>query len=302
MILRRMKTSRKLISLIMSLIIGAYACSPKFDLAKSKQKGITEYTYGNYQASLQSWENIMTWHKEKGTEIPGEIYAGAGKAAYRLGNTEKAEKYFKQAGWASYDDQEMYRMMAEMYRQRDNLSKELEALESYVEIFPEGDSILPMKKRLFQTYVISENWEPGLELYRSFSDSLQNTEKILQGWFTIQMEMENDKEAADAARQLLLVDKNNVMALEYMAEKYFWKAEDLYQEELKAYNKNKTHRQYRRLLNALDRINADFKVALEYFKQLYDQEARKEYARYIGNIYIRFDDKKTAEYWYGLAE
>lgn len=293
---------KKLVLFLLPLFIGAYACSPKFDLAKSKQQGKTEYTAGNYRAALQSWENIIAWHKENKPEIPGEIFAEAGKAAYRLGNTEKAEKYFKQAGWAGYDDPEMYRMMAEMYRNMDNLSKELEALESYVENYPEGDSILPMKKRLFQTYVISENWEPGTELYRSFSDSLQNTEEMLEGWFNIQEELDNEEEATGAARQLLLVDEDNAMALEFLAKKYFWKAENLYQEELEAYNKNKTHKQYRRLLNALDRVNADFKVALEYFKQLYEQEAKKEYARYIGNIYIRFDDKKTAEYWYGLAE
>jgi len=88
--------------------------------------------------------------------------------------------------------------------------------------------------------------------------------------------------------------------LDWTAKKYFWKAENRYQDELKAYEKNKTNKQYNKLLKALDIVSADFKTSLDYFKKFYTIDPNPGTAKYLGNIYNRLDDKKKADYYYRI--
>jgi aminoglycoside/choline kinase family phosphotransferase len=87
-----------------------------------------------------------------------------------------------------------------------------------------------------------------------------------------------------------------------MAKKYFWRAENRYQSEMEAYEKNRTHRQYAQLLRAFEVLNADFHKSLNYFLRLYEKDPKPEYARFIGNIYLRFDDKSKARYYHSRAD
>ena len=104
------------------------------------------------------------------------------------------------------------------------------------------------------------------------------------------------------ATNLLGKDENNLIGLDWLGKKYFWQAEFRYQDELKAYEKNKTNKQYKQLLKALDIVSADFKTSLNYFKKLYAQNPKPATAKYIGNIYNRLDNKKKAGYYYHLAD
>jgi hypothetical protein len=79
-------------------------------------------------------------------------------------------------------------------------------------------------------------------------------------------------------------------------------AEDSYQKEMRAYEKNKTTRQYRQLLKALEVINANFKTSRDYFERLYKLNPDPRYATFLGNIYTRFDNKKQANYYYRKAK
>jgi len=71
---------------------------------------------------------------------------------------------------------------------------------------------------------------------------------------------------------------------------------------MKAYDKKKTNKQYRKLLKALDVVTADFNKSLKYFKKLYGVDSVPEYANYLSHIYNRLSDKKKAEYYKKIAK
>jgi hypothetical protein len=79
-------------------------------------------------------------------------------------------------------------------------------------------------------------------------------------------------------------------------------AEDAYQNEMKDYENNKTNRQYRHLLKALDEINENFRIARDYLERLYEINPTPRHATMLGNIYTRFDNKQRASYYYGRSK
>jgi hypothetical protein len=70
---------------------------------------------------------------------------------------------------------------------------------------------------------------------------------------------------------------------------------------MKAYEENKTRKQYARLLKAFKIVTVDFKLSLDYYTRLYKLYPRPEYAKYLGNIYARLSDEKNAKYYHNLA-
>ena len=124
---------------------------------------------------------------------------------------------------------------------------------------------------------------------------------MLAGYLTVNKNLENEAIADQLANQILKMDKNNTIALEYYAEKYFWKAENLYTTEMNAYKKNRTTKQYNKLLKALDEVWPNFQKSRDYFLRLYKIDPKPEYAKYLGNIYTRYDDKEKAAYYYKRA-
>jgi tetratricopeptide (TPR) repeat protein len=89
--------------------------------------------------------------------------------------------------------------------------------------------------------------------------------------------------------------------MKWFGEKYFWLAENRYQAEMEAYEKKRTNSQYAKLLEAFKIVTRDFKTSLGYFTRLYKLYPKPEYARYLGNIYTRLDDKEKAKYYYNKA-
>jgi hypothetical protein len=183
----------------------------------------------------------------------------------------------------------------------DNLSKELEALEIYNNEYAAGKDISAVKARLFQIYVETENWDKAKETWPAIQAEAKNSISLTEDYFVTNEALKNDSVCDLLAGELLNLDENNLVGLDWMAKKYFWQAENRYKNEMEAYDKNKTNRQYNKLLKALDIVSADFKTSLGYFKTLYGLNPAPQYAKYLGNIYNRLDDKKKADYYYGLA-
>lgn len=280
-----------------AIIILLVGCTAGAYLAKTNQTAETAYLSGDYEGALIAWEEIITTYKSKGKQAEGKIYCDAGKAALALGQDEKAITYFNEALYAEYADAELYAALAKAYQNIDNLSKEIMALEDYINKFTEGKEIRQISKRLFQTYVESENWELALELWGKLDDETRSENKILEGYLIVNQELKNDDVCDDLANKLLKTDANNIVALEWKAKKYFYKAENHYQKEMAAYEKHKTRKQYAKLLKALDIVNKNFRISLKYYKKLYKLNPDSLYAHYLGNIYARFNDKQKAEFY-----
>lgn len=285
---------------VLSLLL--FACGSSKQISSSVDNGKSAYKSGNYEIALQQFEEVITYYEKKNQQKECPVYADAAFAALQLEETDKAIGYFKKDQKSNFVSADSYYQLSLMYREIDNLSKELDELEEYVNKFPEGEKLEKVESRLFEVYVESENWENAISLWNKLSADEQEKIKLLEGYFHANKALDYDSVCNVVATNLLGKDENNLVGLDWQAKKYFWKAEYRYQDELKAYEKNKTTKQYKKLLKALDIVSSDFKTSLNYFKKIYAQDPTPATAKYIGNIYNRLDNKKKADYYYRLAD
>ncbi|NOQ28061.1 MAG: hypothetical protein GQ564_22085 [Bacteroidales bacterium] len=278
---------------ILFIILILQSCSSSLNSTKSSE-GEAFYQSENYEAALNYWEQII---ESKGSRTKAPVYVGAGKSALALDDVDMARYYLEQAKASGYSSPEMYEALAIVYGSVDNLSKEITTLEMYREKYPQGENINSISARLLETYVESENWELGVALWPSIENQAQTNVNVLANYLIINKNLDKTAECDKLAKQILKLETNNITVLEYYAEKYFWRAENLYVTEMNAYKKKKTSSQYKKLLKALEQVWPNFKKSRTYFLRLYKINPKKEYAKYLGKIYTRYDDKQKAAYY-----
>lgn len=265
--------------------------------SKLAEQGQTAYDAGNYQEALNNYEQIIQSKESGGGMADTSIYYKAGVAAVETGNVSKARKYFETAEDMQYSAPRMFAELAKIYHSIDNLSLEIEALENYHNKFPEGEQIDTIRIRLFETYVESENWQKAVNLWPEVKSLADDNLQLLTGYLTVNKALENDQKCDELAAQILKKDPDNIAAMEWFAEKYFWKAENRYVREMKAYQNNRTNSQYKKLLKAWDVIWPDFRKSRDYYLKLYKKTEKPEYARFLYNIYKRMKKEKKAAYY-----
>jgi hypothetical protein len=124
---------------------------------------------------------------------------------------------------------------------------------------------------------------------------------LLAGYLIVNENLENYKTCDKLALQIFELDDENIIALEWYAEKFFQEAENLYVSEMKAYKNNRTTSQYKRLLEALEKVYPAFRKSRNYFLKLYRIDPKPKYAKYLGNIYTRLGEEQKANYYYKKA-
>jgi tetratricopeptide (TPR) repeat protein len=262
------------------------------------QQAEADYKAGNYEAALSGYEKAIAAKRSEKAVIDGTIYKNTGLSALALKQTDKAIGYLELAKYTPAVDAETWAGLAECYREIDNLSKEIDALEKYTANYPDGKEVSKFRVRLFETYIESENWELAYNLWPSIATIASTQLKLLNDYFKVSKKLGNDQSCDELAPKMLQIDDKNKVALDWLAKKFYWKAESFYQAEMKAYEDNKTNKQYLKLLESLKTTTADFKISLGYFDRLYAIDPKPDYADYIGNIYARFDDKKNADFYH----
>ena len=275
------------------------SCSSTRQWTELSQQAGQAFEQNEYENALDLYEQYIMHFGHDATVIPDSIYRGAGLAAFELGMTAKALDYLNIIRHSDLADAPVQYALALSNREIDNLSREITALEIYVEKYPEAKKIEPMRQRYFETLVESRNYEQALELWPAIKSHAQKEEWLLERYFEANKGLENDDKLYDIASSLYSLNPQNTKALSHLAIHYFWKAENRYQDEVEAYENNRTHKQYAQLLRAFKILNADFRKSLDYFLTLYQLEPKPEYATYIGNIYLRFNDKGKAGYYHG---
>lgn len=290
--------------LIQFLIIATVlqSCKSSSTVSKISEEAEIAYKAGDYEKALAVCEKEITEKETKGKNAIGPVYVGAGKAALELNQIDKARKYLETARSLSYSSPDMYESLGKVYKNIDNLSKEITALENYRKFYPQGEKANVIAIRLFETYIESENWDLANKLWTEIEPQAQNDVKLLSGYLLVNKKLENNAGCDKLAQQIIKLDASNITALEWYAEKYYWKAENLYLSEMKAYKAKRTNSQYSRLLKALEQVYPDFRKSRDYYLKLYKIDPKKEYANYLGNIFTRLDDKEKAEYYYKKAK
>ena len=282
-------------SLIISLFLASCG-TPKL-MVHHDQLAMQSADSGNYKQAIAEWETYINTQKTNGDTILPKAYAEMGKAYFHLKNYPKAEASFDMARDNSYADPEMYAMMQQRYQSINNLSKEITVLEYYREHFSQEKDSSMMRNRLFETSLESENWTQAEEIWAQMDEDSKNSEKYLEIYFVMNKDLENKDKCDEIAQQLLKVNSNNIMGLNWLAKKYYYLGENRYQSAIKAYNKKKTSKNYKILLKELDKSTADYKKSLTYLNVLWKIDSKEKYAIYLANIYARFDDKKKSQYY-----
>lgn len=286
-----MKISTLIQGLILVILLQSCATT------QLTNEGELAYQAKNYEDALASWEKIIESKESAGKKAKGPVYMKSGIAALNLKQDDKARKYLESAKEVNYSSPELYASLASIYKTIDNLSKEITALETYREKYPQGNEINSISARLLATYAESENWDLGIELWPKIEKQAQSDVGMLASYLIINKNLNNTTICAKIAQRIVKLEANNITALEYYAEKYFWEAENLYVSEMKAYKNHRTTKQYNKLLKALEKVWPTFRKSRDNFLKLYKIEPKKEYAKYLGKIYTRFDDKKKAAYY-----
>jgi hypothetical protein len=280
------------------LIILSTGCGISRRAAELHENAEASYASGNFEKALGYYEEVIELKKSNGHEIDGKIYYRAGVSAWEIRHTGRAIKYLDQAHRKDFINDTSSYILALAYRETDNLSLEISNLENYVDNYPDGGKINEMRKRLFVTYIESNNHDLAMELWPDLKKMSADDPELLEEYFTLNRELDNEEKLKDIAEQLYNLDDENTTALQHLGEHYFWKAETRYQEEMAAYEKNHTRKQYRQLLDALDEINEQFRTSRDYLEKLWQISPSAQTATYLRNIYIRFGNEEKADYFH----
>jgi len=287
--------------LFIILLILIAACSVQKPSTITINEAHNAYYNEQYAEALELFESFIAQNGNIPGQVPDTLYRNAGLAAFHLGQQAKALQYLNQIRHSDAANADTHYALALANRDINNLSREITALESYVSDYPNGKHIDAMKERLFETYTESRNFENALQLWPSIEASARKKEHLLNMYFKVLEALEKEDQLYEVATELIAINSKNIDGLFYLGNHYFWKAENRYQSEMEAYEKNRTHRQYAQLRRGFEVLNADFRKSLDYLLKLYQEDPQPRYARLIGNIYLRFDDKAKANFYHNKA-
>jgi len=305
-----MTQSSKTILIAISIAIFTIGCSttkkvatPKTDNSIQKQQEANSaFSAGDYQKAFTIYEEIIAAKYAQNKKVDSTIYQNAGIAAWELKQTDKTIQYLELAKRYPIATEKTYLILAKAFLEKDNLSKEISNLDAYIAKYPQGKEIKDLQKQLFSAYVKSENWESAYKLWPSFDTSTQKELAMVLGYFKVCKKLEYKNQLDKIAQQILKLDANHIEALEYFAERYYYMAENSYVKEMKAYQANKTDKQYQQLLAAYKVYFENYRISRDYFLKLYQIDPKPRYATFLGNIFTRYENKEKADYYYNLAK
>jgi hypothetical protein len=301
---------RSLFAIVLLATVFIIGCSPtkkttaiKTDETIQKfQDANAAFSSGDFQKALTSYDEIIEIKNSQNQKADSTIYQNAGIAAWELKQSDKAIQYLELAKRYRVATDKTYSILAKAFLEKDNLSKEITNLDAYISQFPQGAEIQAVRKQLFYAYVKSENWDLAYKLWPTLDSNNQNDVQLLNGYYKVIEKLDYKNQFEKIAQQLIKLDPNNINALEFFAEKFYWLAENSYVKEMKAYQANKTDKQYQQLLTAYKVYFENYRISKEYFLRLYQIAPKSRYATFLGNIFTRYENKEKADYYYNLAK
>lgn len=291
-------------SIIFSLVVLLFilqSCSSTKQFKSLQSQAIDHFVDEEYAEALAFFDQSIALGHRHGKKIDANIFQYAGISAWNVENSQKTIEYLERVKEGSSADASTYYYLSKAYLQVDNLSREIINLEKCVE---QGDSdyLQDATGQLFNAYVRSENWDKAKSQWERLNDEQTREPIFMEGYLYTLKFFENDLERLNLAKELLKINSQNTLALETLGLYYYDLAEKSYQAEMKAYEKNKTNKQYKQLLNALEGVNQNFRIARDYLETLYSIDPQPKYAKYIGNIYKRFKNDAKANYYLNKAK
>ncbi len=287
------KKMRRFIQLL--LVFIAVSCSSTKVLQPSQHSAQKAIEAKEYTKALGILESLINSYEADGKADTTTVYELAGKAALGLADTAKAERYFKLAVYHQTASAMVYDFLATYYHETGNLSKEVMALEGLEQLYPESAQAKKALPVLFERYVETAQWDEAATTWHKIETGEKSGLHIQ--WMTVALQRKDTTAADETAAAILSENPAHYDARMWQAKRYYEKGESRYQQEIAAYEKNKTNAQYAKLLKGLEVSTADFKEALKRFESLFEFSPDPRTALYIANIYARFgDEKNTSKY------
>jgi hypothetical protein len=255
------------------------------------------YLSGDYELALANYESLIEGKQGRDEEVDHAYFRGAGLSAHALGQTGKVLEYLEPIRHDRGAGAEVFAALAKAYREIDNLSREITSLEVYIEDYPEGAEYNALSLRYFETLVQSMNWVQALQLWPEIEAEARVNEALLNKYFAVNQALDNEEAANETAAELLRLNPDNIDALGRLGRMHFDQAVEIHERETRAYEQNRTHRQYNQLLQAYEVMNRKLRTALGHFLKLYELEPTRETASFLRNIYTRFNDEERARYY-----
>ncbi len=277
------------------LIISVAGCSPTKKTATLQQNAAAAFDAGNYKLALADYETLVSLWNETNPREENPYLDKAGHAAFEMGDTEKAIGYFTESMFYGTATISTYTKLIAHYREVANFSRELMTIEGLMEAFPEHAVTQDYQQRLFEMYTEAEQWQEAERQWEMIGG--EKDLALLEKYFLVSRQLDNRERADSLANVIIAADPNNAAALEWRATQHFNRAEQRYNAEMKAYEQNRTRRQYAQLLEGLEVANENYRKARDIFERLYRKSPEKRYAAYLYNIYSRFEDNEKANYY-----
>ncbi|MGM0622112.1 MAG: hypothetical protein ACQETJ_13755, partial [Bacteroidota bacterium] len=205
-------------SILLALVLIAAACGGPKNLTQYKQNAEQAISEGNYAQAVEEWKTYFNGQNEAENEITGAEYAEAAKTAFKADMISQATDWFDEARWAGYADEEMYLTLAEIFRDMDNLSKELTALEYYYDNF--GKDNQEVNSRLFSLYDEIDQYEKALAVWEKLPLKKQRERENIEKFFDMNKKLENEEVVDSVSSVLLEINPDHTGALEWEATKY----------------------------------------------------------------------------------
>lgn len=293
-----------LISLIILVGITFFlkSCGSGKLLMEKNNSAQINYEKGNYAEALADYQSIISVYEANSNSQACKVYSNAGISSFKMGNNKQAISYLKSATNTAFFNEDTYYYLALAYKEIDNISLELMTLQDYDRLFPQGERIKEVKEWLFLVYANTENYDKAMEIWSEIYNPDSTSIDLYETYLEVNEDLNNLDSCNAIASKILDIDSENIKAKYWFAVRYYRLAEDRYQDEMKAYDKNKTNKQYRILLKALDQVTIDFKKSLKYFNSLYNIDPQPTYANYLSHIYNRLGDKNKSAYYKKLSK
>ncbi len=287
---------KNIIFIVAGLLISVAGCKTSVNLAEYRQSAETAAEAGDYLIATEAYRVYFEQYPAE-NELEGSVYAQAAQTAFQATENDQALQWFEQAQQRGYDEPSMYQTLAQIYQYQGNISKELTALESYVSKSASPDE--EAFSRLFSIYYTTDQSQKAMQVWNKIPDTEKRTGQKLERYFALNKKMGNESTADSVSLALLEVAPEHVGALEWQAQKNYEKGEARYQREMKAYEARPTTGNYQTLLRGLKAASVHYREALQYFEKLWqvNPDDRSNYAVYMNNIHVRFNDKQKADYY-----
>jgi len=290
--------------MVLSMALAALlsACGSSKALVSIRQEADLLYYQKDYVNAFDKYSSVIESYVSKKESVPPELYVSAGKCLYYSDSKAAALPFFKLAEDAGYYDEQILLLQIKYYADADDRSKELDRLEKYSALYPDGNEINFVNYRLYLRYCETKEYRKAHLRYQSLSDEYRDDISIIEKQHLVCTKLGRKDEADSIARQLYNLNPNNLIGLNYVAYDAYITTENEYAAAVKAYEDKKTNAAYKTMQQKTAQLAPRYKTAKDLYVKLYNLYKRPQDAAILSQICTRLNEKQNAAYYDNLSK